>query len=152
MNNLYVNPATSLYQQFAGQTGLTYFPRRSWPRILVTPPICQPHHRPDDPGRGVGRRHPERTQRDSGAGVAGGKALGTAAGNAAIATNNASGSKTAMVATLTPYVPPNAGQPGVYVPPGGRPALQPTWGSVGPLGMTTPTITAVEQSVPVHNR
>jgi hypothetical protein len=149
MNNLYVNPTTSLYQHFAGQTGLTYF----------SPAILAAH-----PGYATDLVGPTAIQMTqvvadvssiknelnsiSGSGVASGKALGTAAGNAAIATNNASGSKTAMVATLTPFVPPNAGQPGVYVPPAGRPALQPTWGSVGPLGMTTPTITAVEQSVP----
>jgi hypothetical protein len=149
MNNLYVNPTTSLYQQYAGQTGLTYFSSSilaahpGYANDLVGPKTSQMAQ----VAANVGSIQNE-LNTISGAGVASGKALGAAAGNAAIATNNASGSKAAMVATLTPYVPPNAGQPGVYVPPGGRPALQPTWGSVGPLGMTTPTITAAEQSVP----
>jgi hypothetical protein len=150
MNNLYVNPTTSLYQQYMGRTGLTYFS----PAVLAAHPgyandLVGPTTRAMKQVRAdVSSIQNELNAIPISAAVTAGKALGAAAGNATVAENNASGSKAAMVATLTPYVPPNAGQPGVYVPPAGRPALQPTWGSVGPLGMTTPTITAVEQSIP----
>jgi hypothetical protein len=150
MNNLYVNPSTSLYQQFAGQTGATFFSSAilaahpGYATDLVGPTTTQLAAVASD----INSIQNELNAIPVDATVTTGITLGTAAANAAIAVNNASGSKAAMVATLTPFVPPNAGQAGVYVPPAGRPALQPTWGTVAPLGLTTATITAAEQSVP----
>ena len=69
--------------------------------------------------------------------VATGTALGTAAGDAMIASRANDGSTAANLQTLTPYVPANEGQPGVYVPPAGRPAMTPTWGTVAPFGMSS---------------
>jgi hypothetical protein len=150
MNNLYVNPSTSLYQQFAGQTGASYFSSS----ILA----AHPGYAPDLVGPtatqmtavlvDVANISTELSGLGNSSAITTGIALGTATGGAAITTNNNSGSQAAMLATLTPYIPPNEGQPGVYVPPAGRPALEPTWGSVAPVGMTSATLTALEQSIP----
>ncbi len=149
MNNLYVNPTTSLYQQHAGLTGATYFSSAilaahpGYAADLVGPTTNQMVQITADVSgiqAELNAIPPDKT-------VKKGIAVGRAAANAAIAVNNASGSKTAMVATLTPYVPPHAGDPGVYVPPAGRPALQPTWGGVAPLGISAAALAAVEGSV-----
>ena len=73
-----------------------------------------------------------------------GIALGAAAGDAMIASRANDGSKAANVQTLTPFVPANEGQPGVYVPPNGRPAMTPTWGTVAPVGMSKTKLGALE--------
>jgi hypothetical protein len=150
MTNLYVNPSTSLYQQFAGKTGASYFSSS----ILA----AHPGYAPDLVGptttqmtavlADVANISTELSALGNSSAITTGIALGTATGNAAITANNGSGAQAGMLATLTPFTPPNAGQPGVYVPPGGRPALQPTWGSVVPVGMTSATLTALEQSIP----
>jgi hypothetical protein len=150
MNNLYVSPTTSLYQQFAGKTGASFFS----PAILA----AHPGYAGDLVGptvnqmaavvAGVASIQNQLNAIPQDASVTSGKALGNATANAAIAKNNVSGAQAGMLATLTPFVPPNEGQPGVYVPPGGRPALQPTWGGVTPNGLNNAQITAVEQSLP----
>jgi uncharacterized protein (TIGR03382 family) len=150
MNNLYVNPTTSLYQQFAGVTGANYFScailakNPGYATDLVGPSIDQMVQVVAE----VGSIQAELNAIPSTPGGKKGIALGTATANAAIAANNASGSQAAMVATLTPFVPPNEGQPGVYVPLRARPALQPAWGSVAPIGIPASSLTAIEQSVP----
>ena len=58
----------------------------------------------------------------------------------AVAAND--GGYAASLQTLTPYVPPNEGNPGVYVPPSNRPAMTPTWGTVQPIGISSVTLAA----------
>src|SRR5208283_4802896 len=77
-----------------------------------------------------------------------GIALGTAAADAMIASRANDGSRAANLQTLTPYVPANEGQPGVYVPPTGRPAMTPTWGTVAPFGMSSTTLSTLVATVP----
>jgi hypothetical protein len=150
MDNLYVNPATSLYQQFKGLTGATYFSdailaaHPQYANDIVGPTLSQIQAVVAD----VDSVQTELDAIPVDTAVAKGIAIGTKTGNATIIANDASGSQAAMVATLTPFVPTNEGQPGVYVPPVARPALQPTWGSVAPLGLSSASLTAVKQSVP----
>jgi hypothetical protein len=148
MNNLYVTPGTSLYQQYQGVTGSSYYGASSpYAGTLVGPSTTQMAQVALDVS-GIQTELNSLNATLSAPIQSASATLGTAAGNAAITANNASGSQAAMLATLTPYVPPNAGQPGVYVPPASRPALQPTSGTVVPMGMTSAQITAVENSIP----
>ena len=80
--------------------------------------------------------------------VAAGIILGAEAGNVMIAARTNDGSTSANLQTLTPFVPPNNGQPGVYVPPTGRPAMTPTWGTVAPFGMSAATLSGLDAKVP----
>src|SRR6516225_89035 len=75
--------------------------------------------------------------------------LGTTAGNAMLAVSANDGGHAASLQTLTPYVPPNEGNPGVYVPPSNRPAMTPTWGSVQPIGISSVTLAGLKATVPV---
>ena len=149
MDNLYIDHTTSLYQQYAGLTGATYFSSAilaahpGYATSLIGPTTSQMVQITAD----VSSIQAELNAIPPDTTVTQGIAVGTAAANAAIAVNDASGSKTAMVATLTPYVPPNQGDLGVYVPPAGRPALQPTWGGVAPLGISAAANAAVVGSV-----
>jgi hypothetical protein len=65
----------------------------------------------------------------------------------AVAAND--GGYGASLQTLTPYIPPNEGNPGVYVPPSNRPAMTPTWGSVKPIGISSVTLAGLKATVPV---
>ncbi len=65
-----------------------------------------------------------------------------------IASRANDGAAAANLQTLTPYVPANEGQPGVYVPPSGRPAMTPTWGTVAPFGISSATLQGLEAAVP----
>jgi hypothetical protein len=58
--------------------------------------------------------------------ITAGISLGTTAGQAMLAARADDGAYAANLQTLTPYVPPNEGNEGVYVPPSGRPAMTPT--------------------------
>jgi hypothetical protein len=146
MNNLYVDPSTSLYQQYKGQTGASYYGATSpYKNALVGPTGPQMAAVLAD----VNNVSTELSALGNSTAISNGTAAGVSAGNAAISQNNASGSQAAMVATLTPYNAPGAGSTaGVYVSPGGRPALQPTWGGVAPAVMTSAQLSAVEASVP----
>ena len=64
----------------------------------------------------------------------------------AVAAND--GGYAASLQTLTPYVPPNEGNAGVYVPPSNRPAMTPTWGTVQPIGISSVTLAALEATDP----
>lgn len=149
MNNLYINPSTSLYQTYAGQTGSSYFSSSvlsahpGYAGDLVGPTTTQMATVTAQ----VNSVAAELSALGSDPSITAAVALGTATGNAAIAANNTSGSQAAMLATLTPYTNPNSG-PGAYVPPAGRPALQPTWGGVTPTGMTGAQVTAVQGLIP----
>src|SRR6266481_3952667 len=80
----------------------------------------------------------------TGPSVRAGISLGTAAGNAMLAVAANDGGYAASLQTLTPYVPPNEGNPGVYVPPSNRPAMTPTWGSVQPIGISSVTLAGLK--------
>jgi hypothetical protein len=145
MNNLYVNPSTSLYQQYEGVTGAAYYGATSpYKATLVGPTTTQMAAVLSD----VTSISDELAALGDNPAITTGISLGTATGNAAILTNTESNTQAAMLATLTPYTPPNEGQPGVYVPPSGRPALQPTWGGVSPLGMPSSVISSIQASIP----
>lgn len=152
MDNLYIDPSTSLYQQYAGVKGSSYFS----PTVLA----ANPAYANDQIGpttaqiaaidADVTSIQNELTALGNGSAVTTGITLGTAAGNATIAVNDASGSQAAMLETVqTPYTPPDAGAAGEYVPPSGRPAMESTWGGVTPQGgITTAQIQAVDTSLP----
>jgi len=151
MNNLYVNGSTSLYQQYEGKTAGQYPALSAYPSgATVGPTTTQMAAVLAD----VNNVSAELSALGNSTAISNGTAVGAAAANAAITANNASGSQAAMVATLTPYQAPGTGStpltttPGVYVSPGGRPALQPTWGGVAPVTMTSATLSAIEASIP----
>jgi hypothetical protein len=75
--------------------------------------------------------------------------LGMAAGNAMLAVAANDGGYAASLQTLTPFSPPNAGNPGVYVSPSNRPAMTPTWGTVQPIGISSVTLEALENAIPI---
>lgn len=159
MDNLYINPSTSLYQQYAGVKGSSYFSSAvlsanpSYAGLSIGPSTTQMSAVESD----VAALQTELNAinaGDSGSMVTASTNLGTAAGNAAIALNDASGSQAAMLATIqTPYTenPTYAGQAGEYVPPSGRPALQPTWGSVAPVGLSNSQVASAAASIPGQN-
>jgi hypothetical protein len=81
--------------------------------------------------------------------VINGTNLGTATANAMIANQSTSGATSAILNGLNVYTPPGSGTtPGVYVPPGGRPAMMPGWGAVTPTGMTSTTLNSIVSTVP----
>ena len=141
MNSLY--GPSSLYQQYEGVTGATYYPSiPGYARALVGPTATQLTE--------VARQisiinakltalHPSSTS----------LSLGTAAGNAMLAVAANDGGYAASLQTLTPFTPPNVGNPGVYVPPSNRPAMTPTWGTVLPIGISSLTLSALEAMIPV---
>ena len=152
MTNLY--GSSSLYQQFVGQTGASYY----GPHGADPNPAAAPAYAKDPVGPTIAQMADltlqikdlttDLTDLGGGSAITGGIALGTAAGDAMIASRANDGSKAANLQTLTPYVPPNEGQPGVYVPPTGRPAMTPTWGTVAPFGVGAKTVNALEATVP----
>ena len=71
----------------------------------------------------------ELTALGTGSSVNAGISLGTKVGNAMLAVAANDGGYAASLQTLTPYVPPNEGNAGVYAPPSSRPAMTPTWRS-----------------------
>jgi hypothetical protein len=151
MNNLYVDPSTSLYQQYEGKTAGNYPALSSYAAgATVGPTTTQMAAVLAD----INNVSTELSALGNSTTISNGTAVGVSAGNAAIAANNASGSQAAMVATLTPYEATGTGStpttttPGVYVSPGGRPALQPTWGTVAPVAMTSATLSALQATIP----
>jgi hypothetical protein len=141
MNNLY--GPSSVYQKYQGVTGAAYYPLiPGYAGTLVGPTIAQMTE--------VARQislinaelallHPSSSS----------LSLGTAAGNAMLAFAANDGANAARLQTLTPFTPPNVGKPGVYVPPGNRPAMTPTWGTVVPIGLGSVTLSALEALIPL---
>jgi hypothetical protein len=147
MNSLY--GPSSLYQQYQDVTGATYLPPSlplsGYPNsgaLLVGPTTTQMTE--------VARQisliqtelnalNPSSTSLSLGKGV--GNAMLTVAAN--------DGAVAASLQTLTPFIPPNVGNPGVYVPPTNRPAMTPTWGTVMPIGIGSVTLSSLEAAVPV---
>lgn len=152
MTNLY--DGSSLYQQYDGVTGAVYYgphgpdPNPAAAAAYAKQPVGPSAKQMTDVGLQISGIVADLTDLGSGSSITAGIALGTAAGDAMIASRANDGSKAAMLQTLTPYVPANEGQPGVYVPPTGRPAMTPTWGTVAPFGMSTKTLNALESTVP----
>jgi hypothetical protein len=83
--------------------------------------------------------------------VQAGLALGSAQAAATINLRNADNSYAAIVGGLTTYAPPGSGVvPGVYIPPGNRPAMYPNWGgALDPgQGVTPWTMNSATQFAP----
>src|SRR6516162_16922 len=143
MNGLY--GPSSLYHQYQGVTGATYYPLiPGYARALVGPTVVQMNH----VAAQIVMINAELAALGTGSSVNAGISLGTAVGNAMLAVSGNDGGYAASLQTLTPYVPPNAGNAGVYVPPSNRPAMTPTWGTVRPMGISSMTLAALEETVP----
>ena len=141
MNSLY--GPSSLYKQYEGVTGATYYP--SIPRYanaLVGPTVAQM----SQVAAQISIIQAELAALSPNSSSL---SLGTTAGNAMLAVSANDGGHAASLQTLTPYVPPNEGNPGVYVPPSNRPAMTPTWGSVQPIGISSVTLAGLKATVPV---
>jgi hypothetical protein len=146
MNNLY--GSGSLYQQYEGVTGATYYPSiPAYANALIGPTVVQMNN----VAAQIGIIKAELAALGSGSSITAGISLGTAAGQAMLAARANDGANAASLRTLTPFVPPNEGNPGVYVPPTGRPAMTPTWGTVQPFGMTSAKLAALEAAIPPHH-
>jgi len=152
MNSLY--GSGSLYQQYAGQTGASYYgpggpdPDPAAAAAYATDLIGPSTKQMTDVALQISDISNELTGLGNGSAITSGTALGGAAGDAMIAARANDGSAAANLQTLTPYVPANEGQPGVYVPPAGRPAMTPTWGTVAPFGMSSSRLAALAAAVP----
>ena len=144
MNSLY--GPSSLYQPYEGVTGAAYYPLISgYKNAVVGPTITQMK----DVATQISNISFELTALGTSPSVTAGISLGTAAGNAMLtATANDSG-YAASFQTMTPYVPPNEGNAGIYVPPSNRPAMTPTWGTVQPIGISSTTLAVLEATIPV---
>jgi hypothetical protein len=144
MNNLYV--PSSLYQQYEGVTGATYYPSiPGYKNVLVGPTVTQMNA----VAAQISNINFELAALGTSPSVTAGTSLGTAAGNAMLAVSTSDGGYAASLQTLTPYVPPNEGNAGVYVPPSNRPAMTPAWGAVQPIGISSVTLAALEATIPV---
>jgi hypothetical protein len=142
MNNLYTS-SSSLYVKYEGVTGATYYGSSSpYAGTLVGPTATQMA----EVTRQLNLISAELTALNPSSTTL---SLGTNAGNAMIAKVANDGSQAAMMQTLTPFIPENAGQAGVYVPPTSRPAMMPTWGTVVPLLISSSDLSTIEGNVPV---
>lgn len=161
MNNLY--GTGSLYQQYQNLTGSTCVTAglcstafgAAYPKVAVGPTNAQMGAVGADIAGLQTELNAALATVNANAGslaASNSSSLGNAVATSIIAANVASGAPTAMTATLAannaPYVPPDQGQPGVYVPPGTRPALGTADGSILPVAMSSPQLSAVEASVP----
>jgi hypothetical protein len=143
MNNLY--GSGSLYQRYEGITGATYYPSiPGYANALVGPTVAQMNN----VAAQIGIINAELAALGSGSPITTGILLGTAAGQAMLAARANDGAYAANLQTLTPYLPPNEGDAGVYVPPSKRPAMTPTWGTVQPMDMTSDMLAALEATAP----
>jgi len=144
MNSLY--GPSSLYQRYEGVTGATYYPTiPRYANALVGPTVVQM----SQVAAQISIIQAELAALGTGPSVTTGISLGTAAGKAMLAVAANDGGSAASLQTLTPYVPTNEGNPGVYVPPSNRPAMTPTWGSVQPIGISSVTLAGLEATVPL---
>ena len=144
MNGLY--GPSSLYQQYEGVTGATYYPLiPGYARALVGPTVAQM----SDVAAQILMINAQLTALGTGSSVTAGISLGTTVGNAMLAVAANDGGYAASLQTLTPYVPPNEGNAGVYAPPSSRPAMTPTWGAVQPIGISRVTLAALAATIPV---
>jgi hypothetical protein len=152
MSSLY--GSGSLYQQYEGQTGASYYgPKGADPDPAAASAYAKDLVGPSTKQMAVVALQISDIAADlsglgNGTTITTGIALGAAAGAAMIASRANDGSKAANVQSLTPFFPANEGQPGVYVPPTGRPAMTPTWGTVAPVGISKTTLDALEAAVP----
>jgi hypothetical protein len=144
MNSLY--GSSSPYQQYQGMTGATYYPSiPGYKNALVGPTVAQMN----DIAAQISMISAELAALGTSPSVRAGISLGIAAGNAMLLGSISDGGYAASLQTLTPYVPPNGGNAGVYVPPRNRPAMTPTWGAVQPIGISSVTLAALESTIPV---
>jgi hypothetical protein len=102
MNSLY--GPSSLYQQYQGVTGVTYYPSiPAYKNALVGPTVTQMNV----VNAQIGVINAELAALGTSSLVTAGISLGTAAGNAMLALSAKDGGSAARLQTLTPYVPPN---------------------------------------------
>jgi hypothetical protein len=140
MNSLY--GPSSLYQQYEGVTGATYYPLTpGYAGALVGPTVTQMN----EVAAQISNINAELAAFGPGSSSV---SLGMAAGNAILAVADNDGGYAASQQTLTPFSPLNEGKPGVYVPPSNRPAMTPTWGTVQPIGISSVTLAALEATIP----
>jgi hypothetical protein len=110
MNSLY--GSSSLYQQYQGVTGATYYPSiPGYAGALVGPTATQM----TEVARQISIINAELTALNPSSTSL---SLGTAAGNAMLAVAANDGGYAASLQTLTPFTPANAGQAGVRAKPG----------------------------------
>ena len=141
MNNLY--GSGSLYQQYEGVTGATYYPLiPGYARALVGPTVTQMN----EVAAQISNINAELEALSPGPSSV---SLGTAVGNAMLAVAANDGGYAASLQTLNPFTPLNEGNPGIYVPPSNRPAMTPTWGTVQPIGISSVTLAALDATIPV---
>src|SRR6516164_1035430 len=128
MKNLY--GPSSLYQRYEGITGATFYPSiPGYAGALVGPTTAQM----TEVARQIDLVTAElKALNPSLISLS----LGTHAGEAMLSRAANDGGYAASLQTLTPFTLPNAGSPGVYMPPSNRPAMTPTWGSVVPIGIS----------------
>jgi hypothetical protein len=151
MDGLY--GSSSLYQQYQGMTGATYYPSiPGYAGALVGPTAAQM----TEVARQISIIHaelmaltPSSTSLSLGTDAGNAMLLGTVAGDVILAVAADDGGDTARLQTLIPFTPANAGQAGVYVPPSNRPAMMPTWGSVLPIGISRTQLTTIEETIAV---
>ena len=153
MDNLYVNPSSSLYQQYTGVKGATYFPSSvlSANPLYATASIGPSGTQMTAVVADVASMMSELTSLGGGSTITAGIALGTEAGTAmlnATANDGAGGPNGAILDTIAHPYTPASDAPGVYQPPATRPAMTPTWGNVTPKGMTSTTLAALEATIP----
>jgi hypothetical protein len=141
MNNLY--GSSSLYQQYKGVTGATFYPSiPGYAEVLVGPTTVQMA----EVARQIDLIRAELTALNPNSASL---SLGTAVGKAMLLHAKRDGGYAASLQTLTPFTLPNAGNPGVYVPPSNRPAMTPTWGKVVPLGIDREALFELVETIPV---
>ena len=137
VNNLY--GTGSIYDTFKGVTGATYFPAGSpYAGTIVGPTVSQYNAITAD----IAAIGAQLAGLAASTQVTNGTTLGANAANAMIAGRGADNGQAAMLSTLTYTAPVGAQAPGVYIPPGGRPALEPTAGTVTPFVSSPSAITA----------
>ena len=141
MKNLY--GPSSLYQRYEGITGATFYPSiPGYAGALVGPTTAQM----TEVARQIDLVTAElKALNPSLISLS----LGTHAGEAMLSRAANDGGYAASLQTLTPFTLPNAGSPGVYMPPSNRPAMTPTWGSVVPIGISKKKLSALVANIPV---
>jgi hypothetical protein len=141
MNTLY--GSSSLYAQYQDVTGATYYPSiPGYAGALVGPTAAQMA----EVTRQIGLISTELTALNPSSTSL---SLGTTVGNAILAMAANDGGQAASLQALTPFSPANVGQAGVYVPPSGRPAMSPAWGSVLTIGISNRHLQWLESKIPV---
>ena len=134
---------TSLYATYAGVTGATYYGGASpYAGSIVGPTLTQYAAIQAD----IASVSSQLSALTASTQVTNGTAAGLAAANSMIAARASDNGDAAMLSTLTYVAPVGPQAPGVYIPPTGRPALEPTAQAVTPFVATSPEMAAARAS------